>query len=679
MILDTFQIDAQTQALVPMMSETLPIAGAPAGAVGDPNGHGFAVLLNQDQGGAQPAAVLYTVTFDPSTGLPLLPAGGTNVAGTNAQSIQIGPKGTFMSFDFGPNGEFLTVNQLSTDNFQTLTSTTLNIGSVTFSARGVFYDPSNTLIYFQSLNANPASTDYTNFRVFDLATLTELPSSPISFELATNIGSGVLNPYAPFVYGEYLPPAGGDPTGLTVFEVDPITGLPSQPGPISQPFATNLTIAPAIVTATSSQQNSSTPALAWSPQSLAFSSTQTGQSNGPQVLTFKNIGTLPATFSLVSISGPNASDFSKNDQCTPLVVLPASNSCTISITYSPSAAGTSQATLSVTDNAVGSPQIIVLSGTSVAPPPPAPAVSLNPAETLTFPGTTTQGTSSTPQNVTLTNTGNGTLHVTGIAVSGFNANDFTLGASNCLGTVAPKANCLIPITFAPLAAGIRTTTLSVTDDATGSPQTVGLQGTATSAVTIGPAPSGSTSATVAAGQTAQFSLQITPGAGYTGTVSLTYSGAPLGATIQGPPTLQITNGNAASFMVMVTTSGGSSGILPSISLPRFAPLSGIYNASGLIACVVLLLLFVLRAKRGSDSQSRRTALVGICAAIGLFALFGVMLTAAGCGGGSAAITTPPPPLTTPQGTSNIIVAPSAMSASGKPLQLQPVQLTLTVN
>ena len=673
LILDSFQIDAQTHALVPTSSQTLPVAGDPAGAVADPNGHGFVAFLNQDQGGAQPVPVLYTVTFDPSSGLPILPAGGTSLPGTNARGIAIGPKGKFMSVLFGPNAEFLTVYPLSTSNFQQLGSNTLDIGAVTFFVnRGMFYDPTDTLIYIQSLNTNPASPDYSNFRILDSATLTDLPSSPISFELAANIGNGVLNPYAPFVYSDYFPSTGGEPTGLAVYQVDPITGLPSQPGPISEPFATNLTIAPAIVTATASQQNSSTPALAWSPSSLTFDSTQTGQSNGPQILTFKNIGTLPASFSSASIAGPNAADFSKSDLCTPAVVLQPNGMCTISITYAPAAPGTSQAMLTVTDNAAGSPQVISLSGTAVAPPPPAPAVSLNPSGTLYFPGNTTQGTNSAPQNITLTNTGTGSLHVTNIAVSGFNANDFTLGTpSNCVGTVAAKGNCLIPITFAPLAAGIRTATLNITDDAADSPQSVALQATATAAITLGPAPSGSTAATVTPGQPAQYNLQISPGAGYTGTVALTCSGAPLGAACQVPANLQISSGSAASFTVMVTTSG-SAWILPQTIPPRFTPFLGI-RALLTVAAGILLFCFVFYARRIATQQPRRLALAGAIATL----LLVVGLGSAGCGGGAATVL--PPPVITPLGTSTITVTPSATSASGKPLQLQPIQLTLTVN
>jgi hypothetical protein len=408
---------------------------------------------------------------------------------------------------------------------------------------------------------------------------------------------------------------------------------------------------------------------------VTFSSTTAGKSNGPQIITLKNVGTLPVTISSSAISGPNATDFSRSDQCSSLVVLQPSLTCTISITYTPANPGTSQAALVVTDDAAGSPQSIALSGTAVAP---VPAVSLNPTGSFTFPGTTTQGTISAPQNVGLMNTGDGILHVTNIVVTGLNANDFVVGTSNCLGTVAPSANCNIPITFAPLAAGIRTTTLSITDDAADSPQTLTLNGTATAAVIIGAAPAGSTSATVTAGQTAQYNLQITPGTGYTGTVSLAYSGAPAGATIQGPSTLQIANGNASPFMVSVTTSGGSSGILPFFSVPRSKPFPVLRVASKLTLAVILLVVLALGAKRNSTPRPKRLTLASVFAATILLAISGAIVTAAGCGGGSSAITTPPP-IVTPQGQFIIKVAPSAAAANGQPLQLQPIQLTLMVN
>jgi hypothetical protein len=116
------------------------------------------------------------------------------------------------------------------------------------------------------------------------------------------------------------------------------------------------------------------------------------------------------------------------------------------------------------DNAVGNPQQYGLSGTGAAPPL-TPLVTLNPAGTFNLAGTTTQGTTAGPQNLTVSNTGTASLHVTAIGVSGLNASDFSVAGSHCLGTaVAAGTRCSIPVTFAPLASGIRTTTLSITDD-----------------------------------------------------------------------------------------------------------------------------------------------------------------------------------------------------------------------
>jgi hypothetical protein len=256
LFLDTFQIDQQNLALVPTSSQTLPVTGGwvTGGAVADPNGHGFAVLLNQDQGGAQPVPVLYVVTFDPSSGLPLLPASGMNMAGTNASSLEITRKGQFMAVNFGANSEILTVLQLSTSNFQVAASNSLNIGTVTFPGRGILFDPSGTLIYVQSVNPGyPGTGDSTDFLVFDLASLTELPTSPITLAQANELACGVLDPYGPFVYCENATGPGENvDEGIAAYQVDPITGAPTLVA--NSPFYPNLAIFPRILTATASQQ-----------------------------------------------------------------------------------------------------------------------------------------------------------------------------------------------------------------------------------------------------------------------------------------------------------------------------------------------------------------------------------------------------------------------------------------
>jgi hypothetical protein len=86
---------------------------------------------------------------------------------------------------------------------------------------------------------------------------------------------------------------------------------------------------------------------------------------------------------------------------------------------------------------------------------------------------------STAQTVTLTNTGNAALSITGMAVAGSNAEDFGDPADTCGSSVAAGGNCTIGVTFTPSVAGLRTATLSITDNASGSPQAVSLSGTGT--------------------------------------------------------------------------------------------------------------------------------------------------------------------------------------------------------
>src|SRR6202007_1888909 len=81
-------------------------------------------------------------------------------------------------------------------------------------------------------------------------------------------------------------------------------------------------------------------------------------------------------------------------------------------------------------------------------------------------------TTSAAQTVTLTNTGNAALSITSIAASTQFAQTNTCGAS-----VAAGANCTISVTFTPTAIGAQTGTITITDNATGSPQTVRLTGT----------------------------------------------------------------------------------------------------------------------------------------------------------------------------------------------------------
>ena len=186
-------------------------------------------------------------------------------------------------------------------------------------------------------------------------------------------------------------------------------------------------------------------------------------------------------------------DFAQTNNC-PASLL-AGNSCQISVAFTPTAIGNRVGTLSVVDNAPGSPQTVSLSGTGVAP-----VATVNPTS-LTFTSQTV-GTTSVAQVVALTNTGNDALNITQIAVSG----DFAQ-TNNCPASLLAGNSCQISLAFTPTAIGNRVGTLTIVDNAPGSPHTASLVGVGNS-LGFGVASSGTSSATVQAGGTASYFLSI---------------------------------------------------------------------------------------------------------------------------------------------------------------------------
>lgn len=86
------------------------------------------------------------------------------------------------------------------------------------------------------------------------------------------------------------------------------------------------------------------------------------------------------------------------------------------------------------------------------------------------------GSTSAPQSVTVANTGTAALTVAGIAITGANSPDYAW-KSTCGSSVAIGASCAISVTFTPTGTGIRTASVTVTDIASNSPQTISLTGT----------------------------------------------------------------------------------------------------------------------------------------------------------------------------------------------------------
>ncbi|PYV35050.1 MAG: hypothetical protein DMG22_03695, partial [Acidobacteria bacterium] len=223
----------------------------------------------------------------------------------------------------------------------------------------------------------------------------------------------------------------------------------------------------------------STAALA--PTSLTFASQQVGSTSLAQAVALTNSGTTTVSITTIAIAGANPGDFGQTNNCGNSLAV--EGNCTINVTFSPSATGTRTATLMVADNASNSPQTASLSGTGVSSGGSS-AASLSPPA-LNF-GNQQVSVTTPAQAVPLSNSGSAALSITSIAITGTNGADFAQ-TNNCGNSVAAGVTCTISVTFTPAATGTRSGTLTVTDNATNSPQTASLTGTGTTAGGSGPA------------------------------------------------------------------------------------------------------------------------------------------------------------------------------------------------
>lgn len=357
------------------------------------------------------------------------------------------------------------------------------------------------------------------------------------------------------------------------------------------------------------------------PSSLTFAGQNPGTpASAPQTVTLQNTGNGPLTISGISITGANVADFAETDNCPkgPSATLGPGSACAIAVTFAPKATGQRSATLSVADNAVPSPQVVSLSGLGTAP-----GAQLN-VSTVSF-GSVIVGTQSTASPVQVNNTGNGPLVIASISFTGANPGDFQasgscVGANGAAASVAAGSNCIVNVVFAPTAAGSRSATLNVNDNASGNPQQLSASGTATD-FQLALGSSGSTSVTVSAGETATFNLQASPLNGFSGALAMSCADSiPASACAVSPQQVSVSGSQGTAFTASITTTARTS----SFSAPFFVKPPAARNF--LLAGLGLLAFAFLGLRKRRSCTAKR---------LRLGFLFAGALLLCSCGGGSS--------------------------------------------
>jgi hypothetical protein len=385
------------------------------------------------------------------------------------------------------------------------------------------------------------------------------------------------------------------------------------------------------------------PVASLSNSSLAFGNQPVNTPSSPQSLTLNNSGNAPLQFSSMGAT----SGFSTTDNCP--ASLAAGANCTISVSFTPAAAGTIMGAVNITDNAVDSPQSVALTGTGTAP-----AASIAPTS-LNFVSQRVGSTSSS-QSLMLSNSGSATLTISGVSTSGPNPTDFSL-QNQCAGSLAAGSSCGITVAFTPTAAGTRTAALNLSTNAGSSPQSAALTGVGAD-FSLAPAAGSATKLTVKPGQQALFQLTVTPG-GMQTTVSFGCAGAPAESTCQVSPSAAPLDGVTtvlATVSVQTTAPSGTT-----IRIPRTPRGRGMGEVPGTIILLALLAL------TGLALGTRRRAACGFATLVLCALLF------AGCGGGgqvNGGSSTPQPG--TPTGTYTMTITANSSGIS------HTTTLTLTV-
>jgi hypothetical protein len=345
------------------------------------------------------------------------------------------------------------------------------------------------------------------------------------------------------------------------------------------------------------------------------------------------------TFGVINVltQGVPNLDFTLGSGSTCTGTISAGNSCTVNVAFSPLALGVRTGTVQLTDSSgnllvTTSVQGVGLAVIGSAPTTTALVSSLNPSsfgQAVTLTATVTTSGSTAPTGTVLfmdgaTTVGMGTLNSSGVAT--YTTSSLAVGQNSMSAVYSGDAN------NAGSTSAVLTQTVNAAD------------------FTLSPSPS---SVTVAAGQSATFTITVTPQGSFSSPISFSCSGLPALAACAFSPTSVIPKFSTVTSTLTITTAAPTASLV-SPSGRRPSPL----YATWLVLPAVLL-------GTAGITASKRKKLLGYCLAflLGCACLFQVACGSNGSGSGGGG---------TPAGTYTIIVT----GASGSTQNTTPVTLTV---
>ncbi len=382
------------------------------------------------------------------------------------------------------------------------------------------------------------------------------------------------------------------------------------------------------------------PQATLSQASLRFPDEPVGTTSPAQSVTLSNAGNAPLNISGIAANG----DFAQTNNCGAILAVNAG--CTITVKFTPTATGNRTGTLTVTDNAAnvaGSTQTVQLSGNGLT----VPVVTLS-TNTLTF-GSQAIGSTSSAQGVTLSNAGSAPLIISNVAQTGNFAQ-----INNCGTSVAAGSSCLINVTFTPGASGNLFGSITITDNAAGSPQTIALSGVGAAATFA----IGSLSATpsVPAGQTASYAISVTSSGAFSQAVTLSCS-APATISCEVAPSAVVPSTSPTQAATLTVTTALRA-IAPPSSGIKIDPFMSLRHAGATWLVLLAAVLMVLTAATLRRRPLAATFGLAVC----------LMFALAACSGGNSSGA----PAGTPAGQYTITVSGTAGGVTNS------AQLPLTV-